>query len=183
MTDEKNGKTSGGVPNESDGVRFGLTKNELRARLKHIAGLCYALSCDISNVEIEAEVLRAENEYLIDRLKRAGVNVYREGEDPSKKRLATMKYWEKKRKEAGLSSDDSPELRKERKRRPKSPEAIAKQRETLKKTWAKRKAQSREASEASGDGCSAALRETSQTVGEAATSPRPLGSDQRGEAE
>ncbi len=54
----------GSVPNEQPTPAYQLTKLELKRRLKHIAGLCYSLVCDISNVEIEAEQLRAENEYL-----------------------------------------------------------------------------------------------------------------------
>ena len=41
-----------------------LTKKELKEKLKHIAGLCYALCCDVSRVEIEAENLREEKKYL-----------------------------------------------------------------------------------------------------------------------
>lgn len=51
----------------------GLTLQEARHRLKHIAGLCYALSCDISNLEIEAEYLRLENENLRQKLEAASV--------------------------------------------------------------------------------------------------------------
>lgn len=65
-----------GVPNESDEAGFGLTLIELKRRLKNIAGLCYALSCDISNVEIEAEHLRKENAHLRACLKAAGVKKF-----------------------------------------------------------------------------------------------------------
>lgn len=51
----------------------GLTAQEIRNRLKHIAGLCYALSCDLKNLEIEAEYLRLENESLRKKLEAAGV--------------------------------------------------------------------------------------------------------------
>lgn len=57
-------KEQGSVPNEQPTPAYQLTKLELKRRLKHIAGLCYSLVCDLSNVEIEAEQLRAENEYL-----------------------------------------------------------------------------------------------------------------------
>ena len=57
-------KEQGSVPSEKPTPAYQLTKLELKRRLKHIAGLCYSLVCDISNVEIEAEQLRAENEYL-----------------------------------------------------------------------------------------------------------------------
>lgn len=62
-----------GLPDEMETSTFGLTKQELRNRLKHIAGLCYALSCDITNVEIEAEYLREENRYFREKLNAAGV--------------------------------------------------------------------------------------------------------------
>ncbi len=65
-----------GVPDESDKAGFGLTLIELKRRLKNIAGLCYALTCDISNVEIEAEHLRKENTHLRACLKSAGVKKF-----------------------------------------------------------------------------------------------------------
>ncbi len=52
-----------------------LTTEELKNRLKHIAGLCYSLCVDISNVEIEAEYLRIENAALRQRLTDAGIKV------------------------------------------------------------------------------------------------------------
>ena len=65
MSEEKREiNKQGSVPNEQPTPAYQLTKLELKRRLKHIAGLCYSLVCDISNVEIEAEQLRAENEYL-----------------------------------------------------------------------------------------------------------------------
>ena len=64
-----------GVPDESETSTFGLTKKELKQRLKHIAGLCYALCCDISNTEFEAEYLRRENAELREQLKARGVKV------------------------------------------------------------------------------------------------------------
>lgn len=64
MSEEKRAANEqGSVPNEQPTPAYQLTKLELKRRLKHIAGLCYSLVCDISNVEIEAEQLRAENEY------------------------------------------------------------------------------------------------------------------------
>lgn len=61
------------VPDESEHLAFGLTKKEARTRLKHIAGLCYSLSCDILNLDDEVEFLREENAYLRNRLKEAGI--------------------------------------------------------------------------------------------------------------
>lgn len=52
-----------------------LTTEELKTRLKHIAGLCYSLCVDISNVEIEAEYLRIENTALRQRLTDAGIKI------------------------------------------------------------------------------------------------------------
>lgn len=65
----------GGVPDESKTSTFGLTREEARNRLKNIAGLCYSLSCDIGNLEIEAEYLRAENKLLRLKLEKAGIKV------------------------------------------------------------------------------------------------------------
>lgn len=64
-----------GVPDESQSAAFGLTKKEARNRLKHIAGLCYALSCDIANLDAETEYLRMENEYLRSKLTEHGIKV------------------------------------------------------------------------------------------------------------
>ena len=64
-----------GVPDESENAAFGLTQKEARNRLKHIAGLCYALSCDIANLDDETEYLRMENEYLRSRLREHGIKV------------------------------------------------------------------------------------------------------------
>lgn len=64
-----------GVPNESDKATFGLTMPELKNRLKHIAGLCYALCCDISNAEFEADYLRLENAALRKLLTDAGIKI------------------------------------------------------------------------------------------------------------
>lgn len=64
-----------GVPDESENAAFGLTKQEARNRLKHIAGLCYSLSCDIANLDTETEYLRMENEYLRSRLREHGIKV------------------------------------------------------------------------------------------------------------
>lgn len=64
-----------GVPDESERGAFGLTKKEARNRLKHIAGLCYSLSCDIANLDEETEYLRMENEYLRSRLREYGIKV------------------------------------------------------------------------------------------------------------
>lgn len=36
-----------------------MTSAELKEALKHIAGLCYGLACDVDNMEIETENLRA----------------------------------------------------------------------------------------------------------------------------
>lgn len=41
-----------------------LTTQELRARLKHIAGLCYSLNCDISNYELVNEEMKDRIAYL-----------------------------------------------------------------------------------------------------------------------
>lgn len=102
MSEKESFDCEGGVPNESDNSHFGLTKDELRNRLKHIAGLCYALSCDISNVEIEAEFLRKENEYLCGRLKEAGLKKYQQSPESIEKRRQTMlKYWARKKRERG----------------------------------------------------------------------------------
>ena len=46
MNDSENLNT---VPDESEDSGFGLTGQELKNRLKHIAGLCYALSCDVKS--------------------------------------------------------------------------------------------------------------------------------------
>ncbi len=61
------------VPDESETSGIGLTSEELRNRLKHIAGLCYSLSCEISNAELEADYLRIENAQLRKRLEQAGI--------------------------------------------------------------------------------------------------------------
>lgn len=50
-----------------------LTTQELRNRLKHIAGLCYSLSVDLSNLEIETDYLRFDNDRLRKKLEAAGV--------------------------------------------------------------------------------------------------------------
>ena len=65
----------GGVPDESENSTFGLTRDEARNRLKHIAGLCYSLSCDIGNLDIEVEYLREENKRLREMLLKRGVKV------------------------------------------------------------------------------------------------------------
>lgn len=75
-----------GVPDESKSSTFGLTKDEARNRLKNIAGLCYSLSCDIGNLEIETEYLRAENQMLREQLEKAGIKVA-----PPPKSFAGMK--------------------------------------------------------------------------------------------
>jgi len=41
-----------------------ITTPELRQKFKTIAGLCYALNCDISNYELENEELKARILYL-----------------------------------------------------------------------------------------------------------------------
>lgn len=64
------------VPDESEKAKFGLNTKELKERLKHIAGLCYGLACDITNTEIEADFLRRENEYLRQCLKEAGIKQF-----------------------------------------------------------------------------------------------------------
>lgn len=61
------------VPDESESAGIGLTTEELRNRLKHIAGLCYSLSCEISNADLEADYLRIENAQLRKRLEQAGI--------------------------------------------------------------------------------------------------------------
>lgn len=45
-----------------------MTNNELNARLKHIAGLCYSLAIDISNNTTNNETLQKENELLQQQL-------------------------------------------------------------------------------------------------------------------
>lgn len=40
-----------GIPDEKAGKKA-LTAEELRNRLKYIAGLCYALSCDLQHVDV-----------------------------------------------------------------------------------------------------------------------------------
>lgn len=61
------------VPDESESAGIGLTTMELRNRLKHIAGLCYSLACEISNAELEADYLRIENAQLRKRLEQVGI--------------------------------------------------------------------------------------------------------------
>lgn len=84
-------KEQGSVPNEQPTPAYQLTKLELKRRLKHIAGLCYSLVCDLSNVEIEAEHLRAENEYLRRKLNGQKTSEQRE------RRLAYMREYMRKR--------------------------------------------------------------------------------------
>lgn len=64
-----------GIPDESEKANFDLTMTELKNRLKHIAGLCYALCCDISNAEFEADYLRLENAALRKLLTDAGIRI------------------------------------------------------------------------------------------------------------
>lgn len=125
-------KEQGGVPNEKPTTAYQLTKIELKRRLKHIAGLCYSLVCDISNMEIEAEQLRAENEYLRRKLgkekhvltdeqrirkseyyrRRYAAKIAAETPEEREKRLAEAREYsrkrnaEKKAREAAQSGED-----------------------------------------------------------------------------
>lgn len=45
-----------------------LTPLEVKRRLKHIAGLCYSLCCDISNMEIETKELKTQIKELKEEL-------------------------------------------------------------------------------------------------------------------
>ena len=97
----------GGVPDERVVSTFGLTKAELKTRLKHIAGLCYALACDITNVEIEAEFLREENRYLKARLNKIKARKWtQKPESIEKRRAALLNYWAKKKAE---TAEEKPE--------------------------------------------------------------------------
>lgn len=49
-----------------------LTVEELQKRLKHIAGLCWGLSIDLSNDRELSEYLKAENERLKEQVKELG---------------------------------------------------------------------------------------------------------------
>ena len=108
-------KEQGSVPNEQPTPAYQLTKLELKRRLKHIAGLCYSLVCDISNVEIEAEQLRAENEYLRRKLGKIDTGKKRQAQETPEqreRRLAHMReymrkrYAEKKAQNAAQSGED-----------------------------------------------------------------------------
>lgn len=77
-----------------------LTPDVIKRKLKHIAGLCYALCCDLSNMQSEIEELREENEVLKDKLSHAPKRKYtRSAEDREKKSQRMKEYWAKRRAE------------------------------------------------------------------------------------
>ena len=45
-----------------------MTKQEFRSKLKHIAGLCWALSCDLANSMDREKELEAEIQLYIDHI-------------------------------------------------------------------------------------------------------------------
>ena len=126
MSEEKRATNEqGSVPNEQPTPAYQLTKLELKRRLKHIAGLCYSLVCDISNVEIEAEQLRAENEYLRRKLGKEETTLQRNA------RLERQREYARRRYSAKIAAE-TPEEREKR---------LAEAREYSRKRKEKKKAQ------------------------------------------
>ena len=74
-----------------------MTTQEIRARLKHCAGLLYAISCDLNNDNYELEQLRKEVEYLRNKVNKK--KFQRTEEDKQKRREIAKRYWEKRRAE------------------------------------------------------------------------------------
>lgn len=108
MSEEKRATNEqGSVPNEQPTPAYQLTKLELKRRLKHIAGLCYSLVCDISNVEIEAEQLRAENEYLRRKLGKEETTLQRNARLERQREYARKRY-------AARKAAETPEEREKR---------------------------------------------------------------------
>lgn len=152
-------KEQGNVPNEQPTPAYQLTKFELKRRLKHIAGLCYSLVCDISNVEIEAEQLRAENEYLRRKLGKIDTGKKRKLISPEERerRAVRQKEIAKERVErreqaAQTKHEETPEERearlkyqREKRKAQETPEQrerrLAHMREYMRKRYAEKKAQ------------------------------------------
>ena len=107
-------KEQGSVPNEQPTPAYQLTKLELKRRLKHIAGLCYSLVCDISNVEIEAEQLRAENEYLRRKLGKIDAGKKRKLISPEERERRSIKQKEVAKQRAERRKQETPEEREAR---------------------------------------------------------------------
>lgn len=125
-------KEQGSVPSEKPTPAYQLTKLELKRRLKHIAGLCYSLVCDISNVEIEAEQLRAENEYLRRKLGKEETTLQRNARLEQQREYARKRYAARKAAETTEGREETPEQREKR---------LAYMREYQRKRYAEKKAQ------------------------------------------
>ena len=66
-----------------------LTIEELRQRLKHIAGLCWGLSVDLANELEEREKLKFENKKLLQKIEKLNseLALYRNRENARNRRL------------------------------------------------------------------------------------------------
>lgn len=91
-----------------------LTAVEVKHRLKHIAGLCYGLVCDIGRMEIQTEYLEKrvqelENELAsIPRSRRYTKKIYKQSEEErEKRRQALLAYWAKRREEEARTKEES----------------------------------------------------------------------------
>ena len=145
-------KEQGSVPSEKPTPAYQLTKLELKRRLKHIAGLCYSLVCDISNVEIEAEQLRAENEYLRRKLGKIDTGKKRQLVSPEERERRSIKQKEVAKQRAERRKQETPEERearlkyqREKRKAQETPEQrekrLARMREYQRKRYAEKTAQ------------------------------------------
>ena len=153
MSEEKRATNEqGSVPNEQPTPAYQLTKLELKRRLKHIAGLCYSLVCDISNVEIEAEQLRAENEYLRRKLGKIDTGKKRQLVSPEERERRSIKQKEVAKQRAERRKQETPEERearlkyqREKRKAQETPEQrekrLARMREYQRKRYAEKTAQ------------------------------------------
>ncbi len=93
---------------EREAEKVLLTPDALKRKLKHIAGLCYALCCDVSNMQSEIEELRAENEYLKAKTKKKP-KFTRTPEDIERRRQSQLAHYARKRAEQAAASEQPPQ--------------------------------------------------------------------------
>jgi len=81
------------IVNEAKDVKSKpLTIEELRQRLKHIAGLCWGLSVDLANELEEREKLKFENKKLLHKVEKLNseLSIYRNRENARKRYLKKL---------------------------------------------------------------------------------------------
>jgi len=86
------------IVNEAKDVKSKpLTIEELRQRLKHIAGLCWGLSVDLANELEEREKLKFENKKLLHKVEKLNseLSIYRNRENARKRYLKKLGGGEK----------------------------------------------------------------------------------------